>query len=292
MNSCFKAVLIVCGIIVAAFLVCGAVGGIIYGIVVGVMRANAGSAGTACPRSGGSCTPGTSIDFSTGFQQCCPSTANELNLGQAWTESCLNLVGSFKTAYDTSKYEMILLGLGMQGAEYTNALFWSTNRVNTISSIATSISSNSPPSSFNIPAGAFGNCISKQYTSVEFNDRFVQYWLLYSQLMAERATGYVFWLTSGDSTTRYFPDVEMGMMERIWGMRELPNLRSALIPGVVVLNARSAGSTGLTCISDTQSKDKLVSINSRLVYVCCDVPLTQSAVLASINNVRQGKFLA
>ena len=274
MNSCCKAVLIVCGIIVAAVLVCGAVGGIIYGKLIfdAMVRGNAGSAGN---------------EFSTGFQQCCPSTANELNLGQAWTDSCLNLVNSFKTAYDTSNYEMILLSLGMQGAEYTNALFWSTNRVNTISSIAMSISSNSPPSSFNIPAGAFGNCISNYY-----RDRFVQYWLLYSQLMAERATGYVFWLTSGDSTTRYFPDVEMGMMERIWGMRELPNLRSTHVPGVVVLNARSAGSSGLTCSSDTQSKDKLVSINNRLVYVCCDVALTQSAVLASINNVRQGKFFA
>ena len=99
---------------------------------------------------------------------------------------------------------------------------------------------------------------------------------MYSELMAERATGYVFWLTSGDATTRrYFPDVDMGMMERIWGQRELPNLRSTHVPGVVVLNAYSTTSSiGLTCDSDTQSKNKLVSINNNLIYVCCDVPLT------------------
>ena len=39
--------------------------------------------------------------------------------------------------------------------------------------------------------------------------------------MALRASGYVFWLTSGDKTTRFFPDVDMGMMERIFGMKEL-----------------------------------------------------------------------
>ena len=98
MNSCCKAVLIACGVIFGVICVGGAIGG----IAVGVMRGSAQStAGTDCPRSGGSCTPTptTSNEFSAGFQQCCPSTASQLNLGQDWTDSCLNLVSRGPTDF-------------------------------------------------------------------------------------------------------------------------------------------------------------------------------------------------
>ena len=139
--GCCKACLIVSCVIVSLVFAVGVIAGVGYGIAVAVMRAN------------GSTQPGT--NFGMGFQQCCSSTANQLNLSHGWTDRCLNLVDSFQVAFDTSNYDMVLLALGMQNAEYANALFWSTNGVKRVSTIAMSIASISPPSSFNIRAGKF-----------------------------------------------------------------------------------------------------------------------------------------
>lgn len=232
---------------------------------------------------------GQSMDFTAGFKQCCPNTASLLNLSSSWTNACLNQRANFQNGFSqksTLYYDNALLGLGMENAMYQHAMFWSSNMVGNVPAIGEKIGSQGPPSSFNIPAGAFGNCIGNFYKDDQLD--FSLYWFEYSRMMAERATGYVFWLTTGDRTRRYFPAVEMGMMERIWGTYELPNLAPPRVPGVVVLNGRSPSSQGLTCNNDTASKDKLVDVNNRLVYFCCDVDLDTTSVLNTINNVLSG----
>ena len=226
-------------------------------------------------------------DFRMGFEYCCPDTAAQSNLTDTWTTDCMNQYSVFQLGYNhgnTSYYTTALLGLGMGSARFTNALFWSSNMVSDVFIIVANISDESPPSSTNIPAGLFGNCIVEYYN----NPDIIQYWFEYSRLMALRASGYVFWLTSGDKTTRFFPDVDMGMMERIFGMKELPNLEPPRVPGIVVLNARSPSSKGLNCTSDIKSREKLVTINNRLDYYCCDVSLNSANVLNTINTVISG----
>ena len=230
----------------------------------------------------------TVIDFRMGFDHCCSDTANVSNLTDDWITDCLNQYSSFQQGFvqaNTSYYSAALLGLGMETAQFTNALFWSSNMVRDVFNIIANVSNESPPSSTNIPAGVFGNCLGEYYDYPDI----ILYWFEYSRLMALRASGYVFWLTSGDKTTRYFPDVEMGMMERIFGMKELPNLDPPRIPGLVVLNARSPSSKGLNCSSDGKSRDKLITINNRLDYYCCDVSLNSISVIDTINTVISGK---
>lgn len=232
---------------------------------------------------------GANVDFRMGFEHCCPETAEDYNLTSNWVTSCMSQYTSYQQGYNdmnATYFVNALLGLGMVDAEYTNALFWTSNMVKNISSIIDSIAHQSPPSSSNIPAGAFGNCIDEYYSSEGPNT--ILFWLEYSQLMAEKASGYVFWLASGDKTVRYFPAVEMGMMERIFGSKELPNLAPPRTTGLTVLNARSPSSQGLSCANDTESRDKLVSINNKLTYFCCDLPLTANDILNTINQVISG----
>ena len=228
------------------------------------------------------------VNFTAGFQQCCSDTADLLNLSQTWTNSCLNQRGHFQLGFDQKSemhYRTVLFHLAMENEMYPNAMFWTSNMSPNVFRIGMNISSRSPPSSFNIPAGAFGNCLGDFYNN---QPDFSLYWIEYSRMMAMRASGYVFWLTTGDRTMRYFPAVEMGMMERIWGTYELPNLDPPGVPGVVVLNGRSSSSYGLLCLNDTESKNKLIELNGRLIYFCCDVFLDSTDVLNAINDVLSG----
>ena len=225
-----------------------------------------------------------SIDFKQGFEYCCPKTQKELQLPEQWTRDCLKEYDNFQKGYDQTSakyYSDALLGLGMKDATYINSVFWSSNKVADIFNIMLQISPSSPPSSLNIPAGVFGNCINEQYPSADI----ITYWFEFSRLMAMKSANYVFWLTTGDVTTNYFPNTTP---PSIFQTYELPNLIPPRVPGLTVLNARSPSSKGLTCAQDTKSRDKLVSVNNKLAYYCCDISLTSNSTLDFINKVIKG----
>lgn len=222
----------------------------------------------------------SNLTFREGFQQCCNSQS-----------SCLDELEHFSQGYssmNTTEYNKVLRALGMGLTSYDNALFWTSNGVRAVPKIVESISDSSPPSSFNIPAGVFGNCISNFYGEQLQTANILPFWTEYSRLMADNARGYVFWLTTADNTMRYFPAVMMGM-ERIWERSELPNLNHSKVTGVIVLNARSQLYTSaLSCNEDTESGDKLFQINSDLEYFCCDIALTNSNVSSVISTMLSG----
>lgn len=225
-----------------------------------------------------------SIDFKEGFKYCCPYTAQLLSLPNQWIANCLKQYGNFQKGYDQTSaiyYRAALRGLGMKGATYNNSVFWSSNDVSDIFDIINAIAPWSPPSSSNIPSGAFGNCINEVY---EYAD-IITYWFEYSKLMARKSASYSFWLTTGDESIYYFPNQSR---PSIFETYELSNLKPPRVPGLTVLNARSYFSKGLTCAQDTKSRNKLKSVNSRLVYYCCDLSLTSASALYTINKVIKG----
>lgn len=262
---------------------------IIIGVAVGV------PCGSLNLCSGTTASSGTDVpDDQLGqtFHQCCAETAKKHHFSQTWKATCISLQAGFLTAFNTLNYDSVVAELKVYMEGETSALFWSTMSEREIETIVSSIASSSPPSSFNTPAGALGNCISGYLQdNASFRSKFHNYWISYSKTMAKEATGYVFWLTSGDrsSSNQYFP--ESMMRQSFWQQYELPNLspQAGRVSGVVVLNARSSSSSaGLTCSSDTQSKDNLVSVNNQLKYFCCDLALNQNAVLGTINTVLSG----
>ena len=243
-----------------------------------------GEEATAVPVTKEATNP-NSVDFKRGFDVCCPETQKMLGLPNQWKTDCLNEYSNFQKGYDQSSeeyYRRALNGLGMNNAKYNNALFWSSNGIADIFNIILAIAPSSPPTSANVPAGVFGNCINEMYKDVNI----IIYWFEYSRLMAQKSASYVFWLTTGDDTTNYFPNRSP---KSIFEIYELPNLLPPTVPGLTVLNAKSSSSSkGLTCSKDTKSRDKLKSVNSKLAYYCCDISMTNSSTLDTINKVIAG----
>ena len=226
-----------------------------------------------------------SIDFREGFRHCCPHTEQLLDLPYQWIADCFKQYDNFQKGYDQTSaiyYRKALLGLGMKNAQYNNSVFWSSNDVSDIFEIIEEIGPRSPPSSSNIPSGVFGNCIEEVY---EYYPDIITYWFEYSILMARKSASYTFLLTTGDETIHYFPNKTR---PSIFETYELSNLKPPRVPGLTVLNARSFVSKGLTCSQDTKSRDKLKSVNSELTYYCCDISMTSSSTLDTINKVIAG----